>query len=103
MSWALIPVLEELFFRGYCQRRLAEDWGNGPAIIGTACLFTFEHTRYQIPNAYNVGMIVGLFVSAVGFGIIFAWTRSLFPAIIAHMIFDIPMTHQSGRECLCSA
>ena len=37
-------------------------------------------------------MIVGLFVSAVGFGIIFAWTRSLFPAIIAHIIFNIPMT-----------
>ena len=92
MSWALIPVLEELFFRGYCQLRLAEDWGNGPAIIGTACLFTFEHTQYQIPNAYNVGMIVGLFLSAVGFGVVFAWTRSLFPAIIAHMIFDIPMT-----------
>jgi membrane protease YdiL (CAAX protease family) len=92
MSWALIPVLEELFFRGYCQRRLAEDWGNGPAIIATACLFTFEHTQYQIPNVYNVGMILGLFLSAVGFGVIFAWTRSLFPAIVAHMIFDIPMT-----------
>ncbi|MDQ2840369.1 MAG: CPBP family intramembrane metalloprotease [Acidobacteriota bacterium] len=92
MSWALIPLLEELFFRGYCQRRLAEDWGNGPAIIGTACLFTFEHTQYQIANAYNVGMIMGLFLSAVGFGVVFAWTRSLFPAIVAHMIFDIPMT-----------
>lgn len=92
MSWALIPVLEELFFRGYCQRRLAEDWGNGPAIIATACLFTFEHTQYQIPNMYNAGMILGLFLSAVGFGVVFAWTRSLLPAIIAHMIFDIPMT-----------
>lgn len=92
MSWALIPLLEELFFRGYCQRRLAEDWGDGPAIIGAACLFTFEHTQYQIANAYSVGMIVGLFVSAVAFGVVFAWTRSLIPAIIAHAIFDIPMT-----------
>jgi membrane protease YdiL (CAAX protease family) len=92
MSWALIPVVEELFFRGYCQRRLAEDWGDGPAIIGAACLFTFEHTQYQIPNAYNVGMIMGLFISAVGFGVVFAWTRSLIPAVIAHAIFDIPMT-----------
>jgi membrane protease YdiL (CAAX protease family) len=62
MSWALIPVLEEVFFRGYCQRRLAEDWGDGPAILGTACLFTFEHTQYQIPSAYNAGMIAGLFM-----------------------------------------
>ena len=30
MSWALIPVLEELFFRGYCQRRLAVAWGTYP-------------------------------------------------------------------------
>lgn len=57
MSWALIPVLEELFFRGYCQRRLAEDWGDGPAIVGTACLFTFEHSQYLIGNAYNAGWL----------------------------------------------
>ena len=92
MSWALVPILEELFFRGYCQRRLAEDWGDGPAILGTACLFTFAHTQYQLPSAYNAGMIVGLLVSALGFGFVFAWTRSLFPAIIAHAVVDIPMT-----------
>lgn len=44
-SWALIPFLEELFYRGYCQRRLAEDRGDGPAIVGAACLFTFTHTH----------------------------------------------------------
>ncbi len=91
-SWALIPLLEELFFRGYCQRRLAEDWGTGPAIIGTACLFTFEHTQYQIASLYNFGMVAGLLISAIGFGVVFAGTRSLIPAIIAHSIFDIPMT-----------
>lgn len=91
-SWALIPVLEELFFRGYCQRRLAEDWGDGPAIVGTACLFTFAHTQYQIPNAYNAGMIMSLLILAVGFGVVFAWTRSLIPSIAAHAIINIPMT-----------
>jgi membrane protease YdiL (CAAX protease family) len=92
MSWALIPVLEELFFRGYCQRRLAEDWGDGPAIVGTACLFTFAHSQYQVPSAYNAGMISGLILSAIGFGVVFAWTRSLLPAIIAHAVVNIPMT-----------
>lgn len=92
MSWALVPVLEELFFRGYCQRRLAEHWGDGPAIIGTACFFTFAHAQYQIPNLYNAGMIVGLLISALGFGVVFAWTRSLIPGIIAHALIDIPMT-----------
>ncbi len=91
-SWALIPVVEELFFRGYCQRRLAEDWGDGPAIIGTACLFTFAHTQYQIPNAYSVGMIVSLLMLAIGLGVVFAWTRSLIPSITAHAIINVPMT-----------
>lgn len=91
-SWALIPFLEELFYRGYCQRRLAEDWGDGPAILGAACLFTFTHTQYLKSNAYSIAMIIGLFLSAVGFGTVFAWTRSLTPAVIAHALMDIPMT-----------
>jgi membrane protease YdiL (CAAX protease family) len=92
MSWALIPVLEELFFRGYCQRRLAEDWGDGPAILGTACLFTFAHTQYLIANAYNLGMIVSLLAFAIGSGVVFAWTRSLIPSMLTHAILNFPMT-----------
>jgi membrane protease YdiL (CAAX protease family) len=91
-SWALIPVAEELFFRGYCQRRLAEDWGDGAAIIGTACLFTFAHSQYLLANAYNAGMITSLFVLAVGLGVVFAWTRSLVPSVFAHAVINVPMT-----------
>jgi membrane protease YdiL (CAAX protease family) len=91
-SWAVIPFFEELFYRGYCQRRLAEDWGDGAAILGAACLFTFTHAQYFRPNAYSIGMIVGLLLSAIGFGVVFAWTRSLIPAVIAHALFDIPTT-----------
>ncbi|MDQ2841743.1 MAG: CPBP family intramembrane metalloprotease [Acidobacteriota bacterium] len=92
MSWALIPLLEELFYRGYCLRRLAEDWGDGPAIIGSACLFTFAHTQYLVPNAYSAGMIASLLTFAIGFGVVFAWTRSLIPSIIAHAIINVVMT-----------
>ena len=92
MSWALIPVAEELFFRGYCQRRLAEDWGDGAAIIGIACLFTFAHSQYLLANAYSLGMITSLFVLAFGLGVVFAWTRSLVPSILAHAIINVPMT-----------
>jgi hypothetical protein len=93
LSWGLVAVLEELFFRGYCQRRLAEDWGDGPAIIGIACLFTFAHTQYLIPNAYNASMVASLLLLAIGFGVVFAWTRSLFPSVVAHAIINVPMTH----------
>ena len=92
LSWAGAPLFEEFFYRGYCQRRLAEDWGDGPAILGAACLFTFSHGQYLRLDPYNVGMTAGLLLSAAGFGAVFAWTRSLIPAMIAHALFDIPMT-----------
>lgn len=92
LSYAVVPVVEELLFRGYYQRRLAEDWGDGPAIIGTACLFTFSHKQYLIANAYNITMIASLLCLAIGFGVVFAWTRSIFPSIIAHSIINLPMT-----------
>lgn len=92
LSYALIPVVEELIFRGYYQRRLAEDWGDGPAIIGTACFFTFGHKQYLIANAYNVTMIASLLCLAIGLGVVFAWTRSLIPSMIAHAIINVPMT-----------
>ena len=43
-------------------------------------------------NAYNITMIASLFCVAIGLGIVFAWTRSLIPSIIAHAIINVPMT-----------
>jgi len=92
LSYAVVPVVEEILFRGYYQRRLAEDWGDGPAILAVACLFTLSHKQYLIANLYNVSMICSLFCLAVGLGLVFAWTRSLIPGMIAHAIINIPMT-----------
>lgn len=92
LSYALIPVLEELLFRGYYQRRLAEDWGDAPAIVGVACFFTFAHPQYLIANAYNITMIASLLFMAIGLGVIFSWTRSIIPSMIAHAIINVPLT-----------
>lgn len=92
LSYALIPALEELLFRGYYQRRLSEDWGDGPAILGTACFFTFGHKQYLIANAYNITMVGTLLFLAIGLGVVFAWTRSLIPSMLAHAIINVPMT-----------
>ena len=92
LSYAAVPVVEELLYRGYYQRRLAEDWGDGPAILAVACLFTLSHKQYLIANLYNLTMIISLFCVAIGLGVVFAWTRSLFPGMIAHAIINIPMT-----------
>lgn len=77
--------------RGYCQRRLAEDWGDGAAILGVAFLFTFTHGQYLILNPYSTLTLTGLLISSLGLGVVFAWTRSLVPSIIAHAIINVPM------------
>src|SRR5436190_16771594 len=92
LSFGLVAFLEELFFRGYCQRRLAEDWGDGPAIVGTACLFTFSHSQYFRPDVYNIGLLLSVFAAALGYGVVFALTRSLVPSILVHALADFPMT-----------
>jgi CAAX prenyl protease-like protein len=92
LSWAFVAFMEELFYRGYCQRRLAEDWGDGPAIFGTACLFLFSHGQYLSGTLYNVSLLASLFVLSVAVGVVFAWTRSLVPSVVAHSIINIPMT-----------
>jgi membrane protease YdiL (CAAX protease family) len=90
-SWALVPVLEELFFRGYVLRRLEEDWGTGPAIIGSACLFTFGHTQYLTPNSYNLYILALIVLFAIGLGVAFALTRSIIPGIAAHVLINFPI------------
>jgi hypothetical protein len=92
LSWGFVATVEEIFFRGYCQRRLAEDWGDGPAIVGITCLFIFAHTQYLTPNAYNAVKIPSLLLAALGSAVAFAWTRSLVPSVVAHAIGNFPMT-----------
>jgi membrane protease YdiL (CAAX protease family) len=90
-SWGFVAFIEELFYRGYCQRRLAEDWGDGVAILGVAFLFTFTHGQYLILNPYSTLTLTGLLISSVGLGVVFAWTRSLVPPVIAHAIINVPL------------
>jgi membrane protease YdiL (CAAX protease family) len=89
-SYIVPPIVEELFYRGYCQRRLAEDLGQGTAIATVATLFVFSHSQYLIANAYNFGMIVSLLIGALGLGILFAYTKSLIPSMAAHALINIP-------------
>ena len=92
LSWGFVAVVEEVFFRGYCQRRLAEDWGDGAAIAGITCLFIFSHTQYLTFNAYNAVKLPTLLLLALGSGVVFARTRSLVPSIVAHSLSNMPMT-----------
>ena len=91
-SFGLVAFGEELFYRGYCQRRLTEDLGDGPAIIGVAALFTFSHDQYLIANVYSIGMVISLLAGSLAVGYVYARTRSLIPTMVAHAVVNVPST-----------
>lgn len=90
-SFGLIPILEELFYRGYVQTRLEEDFGAPTAIMATSVLFALSHSQYYILNAYNLGMLAAIIFSAIAYGYLFYRTRSLLITIIPHILVNIPV------------
>lgn len=76
---ALVPLVEELLFRGAGFSLLAR-WGRGAAIVGTGVLFGLGH-----------GLLEALPI-LIAFGVGLAWLRdrsdSVYPPILLHGIFN---------------
>ena len=89
-SFGLVPIMEELFFRGYVQTRLAEDFGASAAIVTASLFFAFSHTQYFIAGPIGAGMVASLFIESVGIGYARHRTGSLLPGIIAHASGNLP-------------
>ncbi len=89
-SFGLVPIVEELWARGYMQSRLAEDFGAPAAILVTACFFTFAHTQYFIASPLGIGMIVSLLIGSLAAGYVRHATGSLVPTIVAHALGNLP-------------
>ena len=67
-SFVVTPIFEELFYRGYCQARLEEDFGGVGAIVIVALFMTLGHTQYQHANILSIGTIVCLIPMMLGLG-----------------------------------
>ena len=77
----LIPVFEEILYRGVLQRTLQQRYSVRTGLIISSLLFAVMHFDwYQLP---------GLFVIGMCFGIAYNKTNSLLSPIIAHMVNNI--------------
>lgn len=74
---ALVPgVVEEVFFRGYVQRRLLRRWSPAGAILVTSALFGGMHV---VPHTVVFAFVVGLWIGVV------AWrSGSIWPGAVCH-------------------
>lgn len=75
---AFAGVAEELFFRGYVQRRLAARFGAAAGVAIAAGLFALAHFD---PRHAAFALVFGAYVGAVA-----AWCGSTVPAIVVHSI-----------------
>ena len=89
-SFVIPPLIEELFFRGYCQSRLEEDFGGPGAVVITALFFVFSHGQYHQASILSVATIVCLMPVALGLGYVYLRTRSLVPCIVLHAALNFP-------------
>jgi membrane protease YdiL (CAAX protease family) len=89
-SFALVPIVEEFFTRGYMQTRLTEDFGPGAAIFITAFIFAFAHAQYFRLSVMSLGMLISIILMSLFAGYVFYRTKSLVPVIVAHALGNIP-------------
>ena len=71
-----VPVVEEIFFRGFVLRTMLERHSIYVAIPVSSLLFALLHG--------HLGLIVPVLLSSIVISILYTHTRSLLPPILAH-------------------
>jgi len=75
------PVVEEVFFRGFLYSAFKKSWGVLPALFISSVLFSVVHLQvYSFLPLFIIGWLLAY---------IFEKTRSLFPAIFLHAIYNL--------------
>lgn len=96
-SFLLVPIIEELMWRSYVLGRLVEAFRPGAALVLTSFLFAGLHFQYLANGDFlGYATMASVIVAALLFGLVTLTTGSVLPAIIAHMILNIPMTTEFG-------
>lgn len=79
------PIMEEVLCRGIMLNKLKESFPTWAAILVSSLIFGLAHLM-----AGGVWLTIGATLMGIYFGIVFAKTKSLYPAIIAHTFANLP-------------
>ena len=81
---AVIPVAEEIFFRGFLLEKIESYAGQNIAIVTTSILFGIAHMGYGKVYPVVFPMIMGLLLAYIVIK-----TKNLFASIFAHVSFNV--------------
>jgi len=75
------PIIEEVFFRGFLYSAFKKNWGVLPALFLSSILFSLVHLEiYSFIPLFIIGWLLAY---------IFEKTKSLFPAIFLHAVYNL--------------
>lgn len=74
------PVLEEIFFRGFCYPALKKRWGVGWGLVLSAAFFSAIHQ--------NLFAFLPVFILGLGLGYLYEKRGSLIPSIALHVVHN---------------
>lgn len=83
----LVPIAEEILFRGFLQRWLVQHLGTWKGIAIAAALFAFFHFS-TTQGIDNIELLISLFVLACFLGFIYERQGTLWAPIGLHMTFN---------------
>lgn len=74
---------EEVFWRGYLQRKFAEKYSDYKALVITVFFYTAVHIPTLNPILLLAAFLVGIY-----WGLIFIWRKNIVAATVSHMVWD---------------
>jgi CAAX amino terminal protease family. len=80
----MVSLGEEVFWRGFIQRNLMENFGKLFGYILSVILYSLAHVF-----TFNLSLVVAAIGAGAFWGFIFIWKRDLTPLIISHVTWDI--------------
>ncbi|MBA3957910.1 MAG: CPBP family intramembrane metalloprotease [Parachlamydiaceae bacterium] len=84
----VVPVVEEVLFRGFLQTWIKQLWGRSVAIVIASLTFALFHFAPS-QGFDNVELITSLFVLACFLGFVYERQRSLWASIALHGTFNL--------------
>ncbi len=77
-------LVEEFSMRGYLIPRLEELFGSAiPAVLVSSIMFASYHLHFGVLGFVN------MFLNGLVYGLVFCITRSLWPLVLAHTLFNL--------------
>lgn len=80
----VIAPAEEIFWRGFVQRKYSEKWGKWPGFLLAVTVYSLVHVW-----SFNLMLIGAATVAGLFWGFMYLKYNSIVPGIISHAVWDL--------------